>query len=387
MIAAAEWVFWISFAVCVYVYFGYPAILFLLARIRERPVRSGDYTPPVSFVIAAYNEEAGIEAKIANTLSLDYPPEQIEVLIVSNGSTDRTDEIVRGFTDPRVRLISLPQPGKMEALNEGVRAATGEILILTDADFLLDRHTLRLLASKFADATVGGVCGARNTNVGRDGDATAEGEGLYARWDKWQKTMESRIGSVFAADGLLYAIRRELYTPIANVHAADDIWISTRVPLQGYRLLFEPDATAIELARVQAEQEFRRRIRVTNHSVRALLTLGSNLFTRGFYSVELLSHKLVRHLIPFFLIPLLVSSAVLATVHPFYLVALIGQLIIYALAFIGWILRDSSTGHAKPFYVPYYFCFVNAAAFFGVLSIVTGGKTSAWVPRGGESLR
>ncbi len=383
---AAEVVFWICVTVCVYVYFGYPALLYVLSRFRERPVRAADHTPPVSFVIAAYNEERGIGDKIANTLGLDYPAERIEVLVVSNGSTDRTDEIVRSWSDPRVRLISLPQPGKMHALNEGAQAATGEILVFTDADFLLDRHTLRLMASKFADPEVGGVCGARNTTVRREGDSTSEGEGLYARWDKWQKTLESRIGSVFAADGLLYAIRRTLYTPIADIYAADDIWISTRIPIRGYRLIFEPNATAYELAGVDAGQEFKRRIRVTNHSVRGLLTLGSHLFTHGFYSVELLSHKLIRHMVPFFLLPLFVVSAILATYRPIYLLAFAAQVALYALAFIGWALRGSSFGRAKPFFIPYFFCFVNGAAFFGLLAILKGSKHAAWVPRGGDSL-
>ena len=384
--AAVAVVFWVCLAVCAYVYFGYPALLWVLSRVRSRPVRSGDVTPGVTFVIAAYNEEKVIAEKIENSLSLDYPADRIEVLVVSNGSTDRTNEIVAAHADPRVKLLALPRPGKMQALNEGAKVATGEILVFTDADFLLDRHTLRLMASKFADPEVGGVCGARNTTVRREGDATGEGEGLYARWDKWQKTLESRIGSVFAADGLLYAIRRQLYTPIDVVHAADDIFISTRVPLQGYRLLFEPDATAFERAGVQAEQEFGRRVRVTNHSVRGLLTLRSHLFTHGFYSLELLSHKLVRHMIPFFLIPLFASSVVLARGGAFYALTLAGQLLVYGLAVAGWVLRHRRIGRAKPFYVPYYFCFVNAAAFFGLLSILRGSRVTAWAPRGGDAL-
>ncbi len=386
MIAFVALVFWFSLAVCVYIYFGYPALLWVLSKVRPKPVREGNVTPSVTFVIAAYNEEKVIGEKIENTLSLDYPADRLEVLVVSNGSTDRTNEIVASWKDPRVRLLALPQPGKMQALNEGVKAATGEILVFTDADFLLDHHTLRLMASKFADREVGGVCGSRNTTVRREGDATGEGEGLYARWDKWQKTLESRIGSVFAADGLLYAIRRELYVPIADVHAADDIWISTRVPLQGYRLVFEPNATAFERAGVQAEQEFGRRIRVTNHSVRGLLTLGSHLFTHGFYSLELLSHKLIRHMIPFFLIPLFASSAVLATRHWFYALTFGGQVAVYGLAIVGWLLRHRPVGRKKPFFVPYYFCFVNAAAFFGLLGIARRRNVAAWVPRGGEVL-
>jgi cellulose synthase/poly-beta-1,6-N-acetylglucosamine synthase-like glycosyltransferase len=375
--------FWICAAVCLYVYFGYPALLWILSRVRPRPVASADVTPHVTFIVAAYNEEANIAAKIENTLALDYPADRIEVFVVSNGSTDHTNDIVSAFDDPRVRLLALPSPGKMQALNEGAAAAHGEIFVFTDADFLLDRHTLRLMASQFADPRVGGGCGSRNTSVRREGDATGEGEGLYARWDKWQKTLESKIGSVFAADGLLYAIRRELYVPITDVHAADDIAISTQVPIRGFRLIFEPNATAFERAGVNAQQEFGRRIRVTNHSLRAVLGLGRHLVTHGFYSLEIVSHKLVRHLIPFFLIPLFVASAFLASRNAFYAIAFGAQVIVYTLAILGWLLRSARVGRAKPLFVPYYFCFVNAAAFLGVLSIAHGTRHAAWTPRTG----
>lgn len=371
-------VFWISLAVCVYIYFGYPALLWVLSCVRPRPVRDGDVTPQATFIIAAYNEEKNIAAKIENTLALDYP--HIEVLVVSNGSTDATNEIVRRYAD-RATLIALEDAGKMEALNEGVRHATGEILVFTDADFLLDRHTLRTIARKFHDPEVGGVCGARKRGANRDGDTTGEGEGLYARWDYWQKVRESRIGSVFAADGLLYAIRRELYVPITDPAQADDIAISARIPLRGYRLLFEPNATAWENAGVEAATEFRRKVRVTNHSVRALLNLRSHLFTSGFYSVELLSHKLVRHFIPFFLVLLLISSAVA------FPMVFLGQLGFYGLATAGALLRHQKIGRAKIFTVPYFFTFVNAAAFVGILSMLKGNKTAAWSTRSAAAHR
>lgn len=380
MIVAAI-VFWICFAVCLYIYFGYPALLWIVSRLRPRPVREADVTPLVTFVVAAYNEERNIRTKIENTLSLDYPADKVELLIVSNGSTDRTNEIVGAWNDPRVKLIVMEQPGKMGALNEGARVASGEVLILTDADFFLDTHALRAIARKFADPEVGGVCGARKPGAERQGDSTGEGEGLYGRWDKWQKVRESEIGSVFAADGLLYAIRKSLYVPVTDPAQADDIAISTRVPLQGYRLLFEPRATAWENATVQAAAEFGRKIRVTNHSVRALLNLGSDLFTHGFYSLELLSHKLVRHFIPFFLIPLFLASAILALRSPFYAVMLAGQVLVYALAIAGALLRDHPLGRKKFFTVPYFFCFVNAAAFFGILSIFRGERKAAWSSR------
>jgi cellulose synthase/poly-beta-1,6-N-acetylglucosamine synthase-like glycosyltransferase len=380
-VIVAAIVFWICFAVCLYIYFGYPALLWVVSRVRPRPVREADVTPLVTFVVAAYNEERNIRTKIENTLSLDYPADRLELLIVSNGSTDRTNEIVRAWDDPRVRLIVMEQPGKMGALNEGARIASGEVLILTDADFFLDVHALRAMACKFADPEVGGVCGARKPGAERQGDATGEGEGLYGRWDKWQKVRESEIGSVFAADGLLYAIRKSLYVPVTDPAQADDIAISTRVPLQGHRLLFEPKATAWENATVIAAEEFGRKIRVTNHSVRALLNLGSDLFTHGFYSLELLSHKLVRHFIPFFLVPLFLASIVLAARSPFYAVMLAGQMLVYALAIAGALLRERPIGRKKFFTVPYFFCFVNAAAFFGILSIFRGDRKAAWSSR------
>ena len=151
---AALAVFWISLAVCVYVYFGYPALLWLVARFRTRPVREADVFPSATFVIAAFNEEGNIARKIENTLSLDYPPDRIEVLVVSNGSTDRTESIVTSWNDPRVRLIALPRPGKMEALNEGARSARGDILVFTDADFFLDAHSLREMADFLKDEGV-----------------------------------------------------------------------------------------------------------------------------------------------------------------------------------------------------------------------------------------
>jgi len=381
MIAAAAIVFWICLAVCVYIYFGYPALLAVLSSVRPRPVREAEICPRMTFIIPAYNEERNIAAKIENSLSVDYPAEAIEILVVSNGSTDGTNTIVGQWRDRRVRLIALPEPGKMAALNEGARAATGEILVFTDADFFLDAHSLKEIAHKFADPEVGGVCGARSAGIQREGDATGDGEGMYGRWDKWQKVRESRIGSVFAADGLLYAIRKSLYVPVTDPDQADDIAISSQVVLQGYRLLFEPNATAWEKSVVNAEQEFGRKIRVTNHSVRALLNLGSALFTRGFYSVELLSHKLVRHFVPLFMIPLFAASILLARVHPFYALALIGQAAIYGLAILGAVTRNSPLGHAKALAVPYYFCFVNAAALFGIVAVFSGRRTRAWSSR------
>lgn len=377
-------VFAFCLGLCFYVYFGYPTLIFILSRVRPRPVVRAAVRPFVTIVVPAYNEEAVIEEKIHNSLALDYPPDRLEVLVVSDGSTDRTDAIVRRHQGGPVRLLRLERAGKAAALNQGAREARGEVLVLTDANSLLDPESVVRLVEAFADPQVGGVCGNKKLRPAVDGDATERGEDLYWRYDKWQKGLESALGSIFAADGTLYAVRRALYVPIADPAQADDIAISTRVVLQGYRLLFEPGAVAWETAPAEGSDEFRRKVRVTNHSVRALLNLGAPLWTSGFYSVELVSHKLLRHLVPFFLIPLLVSTVVLAAADGgIFAVLLAFQSLFYAVALAGFALRRTRPGRSRVLSVPYYFCLVNAAALLGVLSIVRGERLPAWTPRSG----
>lgn len=374
--------FVLSALVVLYIYFGYPLLIFVLARLRPRPVHRADVTPSVTMIIPVFNEQDVVEQKIRNCLSLDYPGDQMEVLFVSDGSTDGTEQIIRRYETDRIRLLPIPRSGKMVALNCGAEAARGEILLFTDANVELSRETVRVLARSFADPAVGGVSGRKKYVVRSGADTTERGENLYWRWDQWQKILESTVGSMFAADGSLYAIRHSLYVPIEDPAQADDIAISTRVVLQGYRLLFDPAAQALEEAPVEGADEFRRKIRVTNHSVRALLGLGAALWTSGFYSLELLSHKLVRHLIPFFLALLLFSSAMLGFFHPWFVVVLLLQVVFYGFAISGSLLRRQKIGEWKIFSIPYYFCLVNAAAFLGVLSILRGDRVREWSPRG-----
>lgn len=382
-------IFWLCFGGAAYIYFGYPLLLLVLGWLRPRPVRASGATPSVTIVVPAHNEEAVIGRKVENCLGQDYPPELLEVLVVSDGSTDRTEAIVRDLAadhPDRVRLVRIPRSGKVTALNEGARRARGDVLVLTDANSMLTPDALGHLVSAFADPAVGGVCGNKKLRSPDAADATAGGEGLYWRYDKWLKAQESRIGSIFAADGGLYALRQELYAPLDDPAQADDIALSARVVLAGYRLLYEGRAVAVEDAPEEGRDELRRKIRVTNHSVRALWNLGSALWTSGFYSVELLSHKLFRHLIPWLLLPMLAAHVVLATGSPFYAGVLALHLGFYALALAGFLLRRRRLGKTRLFYVPYYFTLVNLAAFLGVLSILRGERFRQWSPRqGGET--
>jgi cellulose synthase/poly-beta-1,6-N-acetylglucosamine synthase-like glycosyltransferase len=376
-------IFVASAAVCAYLYAGYPLLLWARSRLSPRPVGAAPVEPSVTMVIPVFNEERVLAEKLDNSLGLDYPRDRLEILVVSDGSTDRSEEIAGSYAARGVRLLALPRSGKGAALNAGAAGARHEILVLTDANGLLEPDSLRRLLEPFADPEVGGVCGHKRYRLGRGADATELGENLYWRFDTWQKRLESAAGSVFAADGTLYALRRSLYVPLAELAQADDIAISTRVVLAGLRLVYAPEAVVWEEAPAEGAEEFRRKVRVTNHSLRALLDLGGRLWTSGFYSVELLSHKLLRHLAPFFLVPLALSSAALAPRGGLYAAAAAAQALFYLLAAAGWLLRRAPAGRSRLFSVPSFFVMVNAAALLGVLSVLRGERRRSWTPRQG----
>ena len=376
-------VFAVSAAACFWLYAGFPLLLWVRSRLRPRPVRSAPIEPAVSLIIPVFDEEAVLGAKLDNSLALDYPRHRLEILVVSDGSGDGSEAIAASYAGRGVGLLALPRGGKIAALNAGAAAAGGEVLVLTDANGMLEPGSLRRLVAPFADPGVGGVCGHKRYRMTRGADSTELGENLYWRYDSWQKSLESEAGSVFAADGTLYALRRSLYTPLAELAQADDIAISTRVVLAGARLVYARDAVVWEEAPAEGRAEFARKVRVTNHSVRALLGLGRRLWTSGFYSVELLSHKLVRHLAPFFLLALLASSAALGSRAPAFAAVFAAQALLVLLAIAGFLLRGAPLGRWRPFSVPYYFAMVNAAALLGVLSILRGERRREWNPRQG----
>jgi cellulose synthase/poly-beta-1,6-N-acetylglucosamine synthase-like glycosyltransferase len=375
--------FWLSLLALAYGYAGYPLLIAVVGKLRARLVRRAPVTPTMTLIIAAYNEEAGIAERLENALGVDYPQAALDVLVASDGSSDATAAIVAGYAPRGVRLLQLPRQGKIPALNEAVRHATGELLVFSDANIHFHPQALRALARNFADPAVGGVAGNSTYHLPADGESSSRGEGLYWRYDSWLKEMESRTGSIVSAHGGLYAIRRDLYRPLVETAVTDDFAISTAVIEQGRRLVFDAEALAYELAIPEANREFRRKVRLMTRAWRsvALRRALLNPFRHGFYSVVLFSHKVLRRLLPLVLLVLLASSLLLAPEGGVYLAAAVGQLLFYALAAFGFLARRARLGMLEAVYVPFYYCLANAAALVALVRFLSGTRIALWEPQ------
>jgi cellulose synthase/poly-beta-1,6-N-acetylglucosamine synthase-like glycosyltransferase len=375
------YVFWGCLATLVYVYFGFPLLLLARGRLRPRPYRTGPETPNVSVVIAARNEADVIAARLENLLALDYPRDRLEVLIASDGSDDGTNELVRRYVNGCVRLLELGRVGKAAALNEAVASARGDVLVFSDANSMFQPGAVRALVRPLADPRVGGVAGNQVYVSSDAGDASVVGEQQYWDFDRTLKLAQSAAGSVTGATGAIYAVRRPLFRPIrADVN--DDLLTSLRVVAQGYRLVFEPDAVAYERIVESAGQTFSRRVRVMARGLRCVVVMRELLDPRryGFFSLQLLSHKLLMRTAVIPLALLAVSNALLWNQGLIYRLALIGQAVFYLLGTLGILLADRGFARWKPFALPAYFSLINAAAAKAIWQLLRGERHERWEP-------
>ena len=384
--------FWLATAVVVYTYVGFPLLVLLRARLRPRPHARADVTPSASVVIAAHDEEASIGPRVDNLLGLDYPPDRIEFVIASDGSTDRTVAEARRRDDPRVHVLDLPRTGKATTLNAAVAASSGEILVFSDANTAYAPDAIRMLVRSFADPTVGGVAGNQvylpaSTSVssvpGDDGAATAVGVGERSYWDfdRLVKDAESLGGSVISATGAMYAIRRELFREVPD-GVTDDFVTSTRVIAAGRRLVFEPAAIAYEPVAGSSAREYRRKVRIMTRGLRGVAVARDLLdpARHGFYALQLLTHKVLRRLMAIPLIVIFVTSLFLWDDGPIYRVAVVGQLLVYGLGVIGLLLRDRRAGRRPWFAIPSFFLLVNIASLHALWNLLSGRRIDRWQP-------
>ncbi len=385
------WAFWLSLAVPLYVYAGFPLLVGLVGWWRRRQVRKQPITPAMSLIIAAYNEERHIAERLENALALDYPRDALEIIVALDGSDDATAAIVATYAPQGVRLLTLPRRGKLHALTAAVAQARGDLLVFSDANTLYDARALRMLARNFADPEVGGVAGRKIYTTQSGSDSSSQGERLYWSYDTWLKQMESLTGSIVAADGAIYAIRRTLYCAPTTAAVTDDFALSTAVIEQGYRLVFEPEACAYEDALPAAEREFWRKVRLMTRGLRGVLLRKRllNPWRYGFYALVLFSHKVLRRLVPVFLLLLFVTSLLVSLLvslpassgGALYSSAAVAQVLFYALAGAGYVLRRTRVGQKKYLALPFFYCLANAAALVALIQVIRGQHIALWQPQ------
>lgn len=373
-----------SLAVTVYTFFVFPVLLALRARLFPKPHSESDRLPTVSMLIACHNEEANIERKLHNLLAIDYPAELLQLVIISDGSTDRTESIAAKFAE-RVTLLSLPRRGKAVALNEAVPLADGEVLVFSDANSMLDPNAIRALARPFGDSRVGGVAGDQRYDKSNAASNIQEGEQRYWSFDRWLKRVQSRAGSVTSATGALYAIRRELFHEVPG-GVTDDFFVSTQVIARGYRLVFAENAIAREPVSDTGTAEFQRKVRLMTRGLRGIAEMKQllNPVRYGFYALQIFSHKVLRRLNVFALITLAVTSPLLWQQSIAFQLATVIQIAFYGMAAAAQLMRTCRRRVIKIFSLPAFFVMANTAALVATLNVARGKRIELWTPHRGE---
>ncbi len=374
--------FWVFIALLFYTYLGYPPLLIFWNKLKpnqisEHPV--SNVLPKIDLVIAAYNEERVIREKIENSMQLDYPKELINIWIVSDGSSDRTNDIVKEFTksEKNVHLLEFPRTGKSGVINKAMAIIKGDIIVFSDANTEYEPMAIKRLIYHFSNNEVGCVCGRliyRNPNTVISG----EGESLYWRFETALKMLESKIGYIAGANGAIYAIRQSLFKPLPSNTINDDFTISMNIVLKGYKSLYEANAIAYEDVAPDMESEFRRHVRDgAGHYIAIGHLLGLLNPFLGIRSLIYWSHRILRWSAPFILIVVFFINLFLVSSY-MYLALLLLQILFYGLAILG--LASVKLRTKMPFfmYIPFYFCNLNAALFFGFLKAITGNQKTTW---------
>jgi biofilm PGA synthesis N-glycosyltransferase PgaC len=365
--------FWLSACAVVYTYAGYPIVLLFLRLFIHRPVRKNRIEPYVTLVVPAYNESRVIGAKIRNAASLDYPVNKLEVLIASDGSSDDTVEAAQLLSDgSRIRVLAFSHNrGKISVLNDAVREAKGEIIVFSDASALLDSDSIRQLVANFADPEVGAVSGiyrVRHASEARLGPQ----EEIYWKYETFLKIQESSLASILGGHGQILAVRKDLYPFPAPGTINDDYVIPVRILTGGSRVVYEPLATACEEAREMVG--FQRRVRIMAGNMQQFREIKGLIWPpQALPLFFFLSHKVARSVVPFFLVSLAVSNALLLDGR-FYQLTGCFQLVFYGLALVGnrWKLKP------RALRLPYYFCFVNTAYLWSVCQSFQGRRRVRW---------
>ncbi len=368
--------FWMPLFIVLYVYLAYPALLWVWGRRLKPPAYRLSSFSTISIIISAYNEERYIKRKIENALSIDYPKEAMQVIVVSDGSSDRTLEIANSFSDERLKVIEVRErKGKPNALNQGLPHATGDILVFTDANVFFERSSIQALVKPFSDASCGAVSGCVELMALEDGEPL--GEGAYMKYERFMQLYESLLHTMVGIDGGMFAIRRKHVTELPTNIILDDFYMAMRAIDNDARIVYQPTAKAHEMVPASVSQEFRRKTRIAAGGFQVLkymefLKQPVKYSKAAFFFV---SHKLLRWLSPFFLLSLLgfsIYSDGSLVIDVFFWL----QFVFYGLAIIGLLIP--ALRNRMIVYIPYYFSAMNIACFVGFWRHLFGIQKVTW---------
>jgi cellulose synthase/poly-beta-1,6-N-acetylglucosamine synthase-like glycosyltransferase len=377
--------FWICIFLLIYPYSIYPLLLTIFSRLKKQNITPLDrelYQPEVTLIISAHNEESVIKEKLENTLSINYPGEKFEIIVVSDASTDKTDDIVSQWSaaHPNFKLIRQEQRlGKTSGLNLAVPRAQGEIIVFSDANAIYHNNSINELVKYFGDPQVGYVMGAALYNS--DKNPSSKSEGLYWKFELFVKKLETKYHSVVGGDGAIYAIRKELFWEL-DKDDINDFVNPLQIVSKDYRGIFNPDAICFEDSAGDFKKEFKRKRRIVNRSWRAVRKYFNWFDVRRHFPFlfELFSHKIVRwYSFPILLLAF-ISNLLIAvfTAAPFYVATLIGMVAFGILTLLGLRYNISNKKMPKVIYLPYYYSFVHVAAVMGIIDEARGIRHTTW---------
>lgn len=368
-------VFWTAVTIVIYIYFGYPLFLTLWSIFKREERERREIIPRVTLIISAYNEEQIIEKKIENSLELSYPKDKLEIIVVSDGSTDNTDGIAKKYSSEfdNVKLVRVEgRVGKNIALNKVLPHVSGDITVFSDANSMYEGDAIKNLVKYFDKKEIGCVVGKlRYVNTGSSN--VSQGEGLYWKYESFIKRLESRLGLLLVGNGSIFAIRKELYS-LLEPDVPNDLQTPLEIGHRGYEVIYEPRAVAIEKAAESSKEEFRRKVRTINRGLIGFLKLRKKV--KGLRLFGFISHKLLRWLAGTFLVLIFLSNIFLVGSN-FYRIVFLLQLLFYGLAGVGTYFQWRRI-QFRIFCAPFYFCLVNLTAFVALFEFLLGKRYSIW---------
>ena len=372
-----EAVFWMSVGVVIYAYFGYPLLLLVLSKVVKRTVKVQDITPRVTIIIPNYNEKKRIAQKLDNMLAVDYPRELMEIIVASDCSTDGSDDIVRSYADRGVKLVRQNERrGKHYVQGLALQEATADIIVFTDASILLPEDAIRKIVRNFADPTIG--CVSSTDRILAE-DGTVNTEGVYIRYDMLLRKLESVVGSSTGMSGSFYAARKVLCEDwIPNM--SNDFYIPIRAVMGGYRAILDQEVFGYYRLVGSYKHEFIRKVRTIVHGLQVLFHYADimNVFRYPFYSVEIISHKLGRWVVPFFMLWAFVTNIFLAGQSLFYYITMIAQAAFYVIAILAFIAPGFKS--IMPVRIVYFFTMANASILWAWVRYLGGEMYESWEP-------